>query len=287
MDVVQVVISGILLGGVYALFATGLNLIFGVMKIINLGHGELMMLGAYITFFLFSSGGVNPLVAIPIAAVAMAALGWFLQITMVERVVNQPAINSLLLTFGLSTLMMGVALNLWTSNFRSIAYSPLTGSWDLFGIAFSKSRLVAFIIAMFVTSAMWLFLKRSTFGKSIRATSQHPQVAQLCGIDVRRVRFATFALGSGMAAISGALIAMIFTISPEMGRMFIGKGFAIIVLGGLGSFVGAFIGAIVLGVSETLTAFFTDTQIAEGVAYLILLLVLVIRPSGFFGKAED
>jgi branched-chain amino acid transport system permease protein len=281
------VISGILLGGVYALFATGLNLIFGVMKIINLGHGELMMLGAYITFFLFSSGGVNPLVAIPITAVAMAALGWLLQLTMIERVVNQPAINSLLLTFGLSTLMMGVALNLWTSNFRSIAYAPLTGSWDLFGIAFSKSRLVAFGIAMVVTGAMWLFLKKSTFGKSIRATSQHPQVAQLCGIDVRRVRFATFALGSGMAAISGALIAMIFTISPEMGRMFIGKGFAIIVLGGLGSFVGAFIGAIVLGVSETLTAFFTDTQIAEGVAYLILLLVLVIRPSGFFGKAED
>lgn len=286
MDVVQVIISGILLGGVYALFATGLNLIFGVMKIINLGHGELMMLGAYITFFLFTEGGVNPLVSIPIAAVAMAALGWILQFALVERVVNQPAINSLLLTFGLSTLMMGVALNLWTSNFRSIAYAPLTGSWELGGIAFSKSRLVAFVIALLVTGGMWLFLKMSTFGKSIRATSQHPQVAQLCGIDVRRVRFATFALGSAMAAVAGALIAMIFTINPEMGRMFIGKGFAIIVLGGLGSFVGALLGALILGVSETLTAFFTNTQIAEGVAYLVLLLVLVIRPSGFFGKAE-
>jgi branched-chain amino acid transport system permease protein len=287
MDIVQVVISGILLGGVYALFAAGLNLIFGVMKIINLGHGELMMLGAYMTFFLFTSWNINPLLSIPITAVAMAALGWVLQFTLVERVVNQPMINSLLLTFGMSTLMMGVALNLWTSNFRSVVYSPLTGSWNVFGIAFSKSRLVAFIIAMIVTGAMWTFLKQSTFGKSIRATSQHPQVAQLCGIDVRRVRFMTFALGSAMAAIAGALIAMIFTISPQMGHMFIGKGFAIIVLGGLGSFIGAFLGAIVLGVSETLTAYFTDTQIAQGVAYLILLLVLVIRPSGFFGKAED
>jgi branched-chain amino acid transport system permease protein len=286
MDVLQVVISGILLGGVYALFATGLNLIFGVMKIINLGQGELMMLGAYITFFLATSAGINPLVAIPIAAVAMASLGWILQFALVERVVNQPAINSLLLTFGLSTLMMGVALNLWTSNFRSITYAALSGSWNLLGISFSKTRLVAFLIAILVTGGMWLFLKMSTFGKSIRATSQHPQVAQLCGIDVRKVRFATFALGSGMAAISGSLIAMIFTINPEMGRMFIGKGFAIIVLGGLGSFVGAFLGALVLGVSETLTAYFTNTQIAEGVAYLILLLVLVIRPSGFFGKAE-
>src|SRR5690606_16895332 len=178
MDIVQVVISGILLGGVYALFAAGLNLIFGVMKIINLGHGELMMLGAYMTFFLFTSWNINPLLSIPITAVAMAALGWVLQFALVERVVNQPMINSLLLTFGMSTLMMGVALNLWTSNFRSVVYSPLTGSWNVFGIAFSKSRLVAFIIAMIVTGAMWTFLKQSTFGKSIRATSQHPQVAQ-------------------------------------------------------------------------------------------------------------
>lgn len=287
MDVVQVIVSGLLLGGVYALFATGLNMIFGVMKIINLGHGELMMLGAYMTFFLFTTAGINPLLSIPITAVAMAGLGWLLQLGLVERVVNQPAINSLLLTFGMSTLMMGIALNLWTSNFRSVPYGPLTGSWDLLGISFSKSRLVAFVIAMIVTGGMWLFLKRSTFGKSIRATSQHPQVAQLCGIDVRQVRFATFALGSAMAAISGALIAMIFTINPEMGRMFIGKGFAIIVLGGLGSFVGAFLGALVLGVGETLTAFFTNTQMSEGVAYLILLLVLIIRPSGFFGKAEE
>ncbi len=286
MDVLQVIISGILLGGVYALFATGLNLIFGVMKIINLGHGELMMLGAYITYFLYSSADVNPLVSIPVAAVALGILGWVLQLGLVERVVNQPIINSLLLTFGLSTLMMGVALNLWTSNFRSVAYGPLTGSWSLGDISFSKSRLIAFIIAMLVTGGMWVFLRMSTFGKTIRATSQHPQVAQLCGIDVRRVRFATFALGSAMAAVAGSLIAMIFTINPEMGRMFIGKGFAIIVLGGLGSFVGAFLGAIVLGVSETMTAYFMNTQLSEGVAYLILLVVLIVRPSGFFGKAE-
>lgn len=286
MDILQVIISGILLGGVYALFATGLNLIFGVMKIINLGHGELMMLGAYISFFLFTNAGINPIVAIPITAVVMAALGYLLQLGLVERVVNQPMINSLLLTFGLSTLMMGVALNLWTSNFRSVAWGPLTGAWNLGGIAFSKSRLVAFIIAIIVTGAMWVFLERSTFGKAIRATSQHPQVAQLCGIDIRQVRYVTFALGSAMAAISGVLISMIFTINPEMGRMFIGKGFAIIVLGGLGSFFGAFIGAITLGVAETLTSYFTTTQLSEGVAYLILLVVLIVRPSGLFGKAE-
>lgn len=286
MDTLQVIVSGVLLGGVYALFATGLNMIFGVMKVINLGHGELMMLGAYITFFLFDQLGVNPLVSIPISALTMAIVGVALQFAVVERVVNQPLLSSLLLTFGLSTLMMGIALNLWTSNFRSVAWGPLTGSWGIGGIALSKSRLVAFFIALVVTGGTWLFLEKTTFGKTIRATAQQPQVAQMCGIDVRRVRLVTFGLGSAMAGIAGSLIAMIFTISPEMGRMFIGKGFAIIVLGGLGSFAGAFLGALTLGVGETLAAFWADTQLAEGVAYAILLIVLMVRPSGFFGKAE-
>lgn len=287
MDVLQIIVSGILLGGVYALFATGLNLIFGVMKIINLGHGEFMMLGAYVTFFFFTQLSVNPIVAIPATALVIGLLGVVLQLGLVERVVNQPPINSLLLTFGMSTLMMGVALNLWTSNFRSVNYTALSGSWTIGQLAISKSRLVAFVIAIIVTIGMWLFLNRSNFGKAIRATSEHPDVAQLVGIDIRKVRLVTFGLGSGMAAISGALISIIFTINPEMGRMFIGKGFAIIVLGGLGSYIGAFIGAIILGVSETVTAYFTSTQISAGVAYLILLLVLIIRPSGLFGKAEE
>lgn len=286
MNIVQVLISGILLGGVYALFATGLNMIFGVLKIINLGHGELMMIGAYVTFFLFTDAGINPLLTIPITAVVMGIIGVALQFAVVERVVNQPLLSSLLLTFGLSTLMMGIALNLWTSDFRSVVWEPLSGSWDLGSLAISRSRLVAFTIALVVTGAMWLFLNRSTYGKTIRATAQHAQVAELCGIDVRRVRLVTFGLGSAMAGIAGALISIIFAINPEIGRTFIGKGFAIIVLGGLGSFAGAFLGAILLGMGETLTAYWTDTQLAEGVAYIVLLAVLIVRPGGFFGKAE-
>jgi len=287
VDVVQVILSGLLLGGVYALFAGGLNVIFGVMRVINLGHGELMMLGAYITFFLFDRTGMSPLVSLPISAAALFVLGVLLQWGLVERVVNQPLLSSLLLTFGLSTLMMGVALNLWKSDFRSVPYRPLTGSWDVFGIALSRSRVVAFVIALLITAAIFWFLRSSTFGKAIRATSQNAEVAQICGIDVRRVRMVTFGLGSAMAAVSGSLIAMIFTINPEMGRMFIGKAFAIVVLGGLGSFVGAFLGSLLLGVSETLAAFFTSTQLAEGVSYAVLVLVLLLRPSGFFGKAEE
>ena len=284
MDLLQVVVSGVLLGGVYAVFAAGLNLIFGVMRVINLGHGELMMLGAYVTFGLFSWADVNPLVSIPVSMAAMFALGVVLQGALVERVVSQPLLSSLLLTFGLSTLFQGVALNLWTSNFRSVPY--LSGSVEVLGINLSKTRLVAFGIAVAVTGATYAFLRFSTFGKAIRATSQNAEVAQVCGIDVARVRLVTFGIGSALAAVSGSLIVMMFSVGPEIGRTFIAKAFAIIVLGGLGSFVGAFLGALTLGVAETLAAYWTDTQLAEGVSYAVLVLVLLLRPAGFFGTEE-
>jgi branched-chain amino acid transport system permease protein len=284
MDLLQVVISGLLLGGVYALFAAGMNMIFGVLRVINLAHGELMMLGAYTTFWLYALAGVNPLLSIPVSALLIFSIGAVIERTMIERVVGQPLLSSLLLTFGLSTLLMGIALSLWTANFRSVPY--LTGSVTVFGLNLSQTRLIAFAIAFAVTGLTFAFLRFTTFGKAIRATAQNAEVAQVCGINVGWVRLVTFALGSAMAAVAGSLVAMIFTISPEMGRMFIGRAFAIVVLGGLGSFVGAFFGALVLGVVETLAAYYTDTQLAEGVSYAVLVLVLLLRPSGFFGERE-
>jgi branched-chain amino acid transport system permease protein len=162
----------------------------------------------------------------------------------------------------------------------------LTESFEVLGLNLSESRLVAFAIALAITGLTYAFLRFTTFGKAIRATSQNAQIAEVCGINVRRVRLVTFALGSAMAAIAGSLIAMIFTISPEMGRMFLGRAFAIVVLGGLGSFVGAFVGALALGVVETVAAYATNTQLAEGVSYAVLVLVLILRPSGLFGEKE-
>jgi len=208
MDLLQVVVSGLLLGGVYALFAAGLNLIFGVMRVINLGHGELMMLGGYVTFWLASAHGLNPLLSIPVSLGLMFALGVALQAALVERVVARPLLSSLLLTFGLSTLLQGVALTLWTADFRSVPF--LTGSVDLLGLDFSRIRLVAFAIALAVTGAVFAFLRFSAFGKAMRATAQHAQVAQACGIDVGRVRLAAFGLGSALAAVAGSLIVVIF-----------------------------------------------------------------------------
>jgi branched-chain amino acid transport system permease protein len=284
MSLVQVIINGVLLGGVYALFAAGLNMIVGVMRVINLAHGELMMLGAYTTFMLFSLGHVNPLLSIPASAAVMLVLGMVLQRLVVERVVKQPLLSSLLLTFGLSTLFLGVALNLWTGDQRSVSY--LSGSLAVGGLRLSIVRLIAFAVAVALTGGTFLFLRYSTFGKTIRATAQHPDAAQACGIDVTRVRMVTFGIGSALAAAAGSLVSMIFTFNPEIGQVFLPKAFAVIVLGGLGSFVGALLGALFLGVSETVAGYFSSGQRAESVAFVILIVMLMIRPAGLFGTRE-
>jgi branched-chain amino acid transport system permease protein len=281
---VQVAISGVLLGAVYALLASGLNLIFGVMRVINIAHGDLMMLGAYATFWLFTLWGLNPLLSLVTAAPVMFLLGVVLQRLLVDRVVGQPLLISLLLTFGLSSLLTGLALNLWTANYRSVP--AFAGALEVAGLSFSLPRVIAFAVALTITVAVYLFLRTARLGKAVRATSQNADVAQICGIDVASIRLLAFGLGTAMAAAAGSLIAVIYTIYPEMGRTFLLKAFAIIVLGGLGSFGGAFVGAIALGVAEALAGFVWNTQIAEAVAYALFIGVLLLRPSGLFGVRD-
>ena len=282
--VLQVMVSGVLLGAVYALLAIGLNLIFGVMRIINIAHGDLMMLGSYITFWLFTLWGVNPLISLLVGLPAMFLFGVALQRTLVDRVVGQPLLISLLLTFGLSNFLTGMALNLWTANYRSVP--AFTGSLQVAGLALSVPRVVAFVVAVAITIAVYFFLNSARLGKALRATSQNAEVALVCGIDVASIRLLAFGLGTAMAAAAGSLLAVIYTVYPEMGRTFLMKAFAIIVLGGLGSFGGAFLGALALGVAEALAAYAWNTQIAEAVAYGLFIGVLLVRPSGLFGIRE-
>ncbi len=284
LTLVQVAISGVLLGAVYALLAIGLNLIFGVMRIINIAHGDLLMLGAYATFWLFTLWGVNPLLALVLVAPGMFLLGMALQRVLVDRVVGQPLLSSLLLTFGLSSLLVGLALNLWTANYRSVP--AFSGSLVVGGVALSVPRLIAFSVALAITAAVYLFLTRAKLGKAVRATAQNAEVALVCGIDVASIRRLVFGLGTALAAAAGALLAVIYTIYPEMGRAFLMKAFAIIVLGGLGSFQGAFLGALALGVAEAFAGYLWNTQIAEAVAYVVFIGVLLVRPGGLFGTSE-
>ena len=280
----QVVISGLLSGVLYGMVALGLALIFGVMRIINVAHGPLLMLGAYTTFFFYSTWGLNPYLTVPLSMLVLFGVGWLLERTLVFRVVDAPELSSLLLTFGISIALVNGAQLAFTSDLRAVEY--LTGSWMVGPFALSKSRVIAFVFAGGLTAAAFLFLGYTRLGKAIRATSQSREVAMVCGIDVGAIHRLTFGLASALAAAGGALIAVIVAIQPEMGQIWTFKSFLVIVLGGAGNYPGALLGGMLLGLVEQLASLFLTTQLSEVVAYVLLVLVLLVRPTGLLGGRQ-
>ena len=280
----QVVISGILAGALYSMVALGLALIFGVMRVINIAHGPLLMLGAYTTFFLHSLFGLNPYLSVPVTMAVLFVVGVVLQRTLVFRVVDAPELSSLLLTFGISIGLVNLAQLAFTSDLRAVEY--LTGSFPLGPFAVSKPRLVAFVFAAGVTGLAFLFLRGTRLGKAIRATSQSREVAMVCGVDVQRVHMLTFGFASALAAAGGALIAVIVAIQPEMGQIWTFKSFLVIVLGGAGNYPGALLGGMLLGLVEQGAALFLTTQLSEVVAYVLIVVVLLVRPTGLLGGRQ-
>lgn len=280
----QVIISGILSGALYAMVSLGLALIFGVMRVINVAHGPLLMLGAYVTYFLFSGLGLNPYLTVPVSMAVMFVVGVILQRTLVFRVVNAPELSSLLLTFGISIALVNLAQLVFTSDLRAIEY--LTRSFVVGPFAISGSRFIAFLFAIAATALAFLFLQRTKLGKAIRATSQSAEVAMVCGIDVGRVHMITFGLGAALAAGGGSLIAVVIAIQPEMGQVWTFKSFLVIVLGGAGNYPGALLGGLLLGLVEQLASLFLTAQLSEVVAYLLLVVVLLLRPSGLLSGRQ-
>ena len=264
----QVIISGLLAGALYAMVALGLGLIFGVMRVLNVAHGPIMMLGAYTSFWLFHWLGLNPYLSLLVSMPALFLVGVALQRALVSRVVDAPELSSLLLTFGVSIALVNLAQLAFTSDLRSVEY--LTGSFVLGPFAFSKSRVIACGFAIFITVAAFLFLKSTRLGKAIRAVSQSREVAQVCGVDVQRIHLFAFGIASALAAAGGSLVAVMVAIQP----------FLVIVLGGVGNYPGALLGGLLLGLIEQLASLFLTTQINEAVAYILLVLVLLVRPTG-------
>ena len=277
----QGIVSGLLAGGVYAMIALGMALIFGVMRVINVAHGTLLMLGGYVTYWLFAFFGLNPFFSLLISFPLLFITGLLLQKFFISRVVGAPELSSLILTFGLSILITNLAVLSWTSDYRSVEF--LTGSFLLGPIAVSKPRLLTFSFALLITVAAFIFLNKTKIGKAIRATSQHRELAQVCGINVRRIDMITFGLASGLAGVGGSLISVMYSIFPEMGGAYVFRSFLVIVLGGAGNYPGAFLGGLLLGVVEGLTSLMLTAQLSEVVAYVLLVLVLLIRPTGIFG----
>jgi len=212
------------------------------------------------------------------------ALGALLQRTLVFRVVDAPELSSLLLTFGISIALVNLAQLAFTSNLRAIEYA--TSSYTLGPLAFSKSRLIAFAVAAALTGLAFLFLQRTRLGKAIRATSQSREVAMVCGVDVRRIHLITFGVAAALAGAGGALVSVIVAIQPEMGQIWTFKSFLVIVLGGAGNYPGALLGGVLLGLVEQIASLFLTTQLSEAVAYILLVVILLVRPTGLLGGRQ-
>jgi branched-chain amino acid transport system permease protein len=280
----QLLINGVMLAGLYGLLALGLNLVFGVMRVINFAHGELVMLGAFVTFWGYTAFGLHPLLGLPLSALVLFALGWVLQRLLMERVLAGPPMAALLVTFGFSLVVINVGLLVFGADIRSIPV--VSGSLRLGGFVIPRARGLAFLVAVALTALVVAFLKWSALGRAIRATAQHPEVAITCGVDVRRTRLVTFGLGAALGSAAGSLLMVILPMDPQSGSFLILKAFAVIIIGGLGSVAGGLLGALVLGIAEVFGAFFFSIVFGEVVAYVLLLLVLLVRPAGLLGVAE-
>jgi branched-chain amino acid transport system permease protein len=281
----QVVISGLLAGALYAMVALGLGLIFGVMRVLNVAHGPLLMLGAYTTFWLFHWFGMNPYLSLLVSMPTLFVVGVVLQRLLVRRVVDAPELSSLLLMFGVGIALVNVTQLAFTSDLRSVEY--LTGSFVWGPFAFSKSRVIACAFAIVITAGAFWFLQKTRLGKALRAVSQSREVAQVCGVNVQRIHMLAFGFASALAAAGGSLVAVMVAIQPEMGQVYTFKSFLVIVLGGAGNYPGALVGGLLLGLVEQLSSLFLTTQVNEAVAYVLLVLVLLVRPTGLFkGRAS-
>ena len=282
-----VVLSGILQGGVYAMFAVGLTLIFGVMRIINAAHGEMVMMGAYLTWVCFFYLGLNPLLSMVLTIPIAFLFGMALQKLLLHAVVGQPELTALLVTFGFGLVMIYVAELIFTTDFRTIPFAPATIQITR-RIAISQNKLISFVMAVAISAGVYLFLKLSRAGKAIRATALNAEVAMVCGIDVRRIYLITTGLGVALAVAGGALVSIQFGFNPETGIVYTLQAFAIIILGGRGHYVGALIGGLMLAVLESLVSLMipNGTAMVELAAYALMISVLLIRPGGLMGVKE-
>jgi branched-chain amino acid transport system permease protein len=282
----QSLLSGILMGGAYALVGIGLTIIFGVMRIINFAHGDLLMVGMYLTYFIFTLLGIDPFLSIAITIPVMFLFGAFLQKVFVNRVLNALPQNQILLTIGLGLVMSNTVMMLFTSDYRILSTSYSSGSVKLGGLSISTPLLLSFLVTAAITAFLYWFLLKTDTGQAIRATAQDREAAQLMGINVKRMSVLATGMGAALAGTAGALLAPTYYIFPQVGSTFTLKAFVIVVLGGMGSIIGATLGGLVVGAAESLAAAYVSSGLKELFVFVLFLLVLLFRPAGLLGKSR-
>ena len=282
-QILDILVAGILLGAVYGLVALGLNLIFGVVRIVNFAQGELVMLAMYGTYWLYVRFGIDSYVAILIVAPALFALGVVLQRLVLAPLQDEPMMQ-VFATFGLVLLFQNLVLGATQGEALSIDWPFARTVIAFAGVNVNVARLVVLVALTAITVALHLFLRDTMPGRAVRAVIQDKRAARAMGIDVERVFLLTVGTGAALAGVAGALLAPIFTLSPEIGSNFILAAFAVVVLGGLGSLWGAYMGGLMVGVVEAFAGFYIDPALRQAIWFVIFIAVLIFRPAGLLGQ---
>jgi len=281
----QILVNGILLGGLYGLMALGMGLVWGVLNIVNLAHGALIMLGGYAVYYLYTKGGIDPFAALPIAMVLLFLFGYLLQRFLLSLIVRSAQLNTLLITFGLDVVFVYLAQLLFSADFRTIN-PPYAGSnIDVGGVTIPYAQLAAFLVAIFLAAILFLFLDRTRTGRAIRATAQNLTAARLYGVNPRRIYALTFGTGAALAGAAGGLYGVVSQITPYIGVTLTAKSFVIAILGGLDKPIGVILGGLLLGIAEAMTALYLDPTFTDIISFGLLVLVLVAKPAQILGRA--
>ncbi len=286
MLTLQITINGILLGGLYGIMAIGMSLIWGVMNIVNVAHGALIMLGAYLAFWLFTLFGWDPFLSLPVTILALFGYGYLLQRLLLNLVVRAQLFLTLLITFGIEVVMVNLARIFWSSNLRQVTPAYAGASFSVGGLTIPYVRLWVFATTVVLSLLFLLLLERSRLGRAIRATAEELRAARLSGIPVGHIYAVTFGLGSALAGAAGALWGILFPITPVMGGPLTLKSFVVAVLGGLGTMLGPIVGGLVLGLAESFSSTFLGPTYPNAISFGLLVLILILRPSGLLGKRE-
>jgi branched-chain amino acid transport system permease protein len=290
----QDLVNGILAGGILAVVALGFSLVWGIMNIINLAHGAFIMLGAYVTYELFTVVHIDPFLSLPISFGLLFALGYLIQRYLINWVARAPILTTFLLTFGLSLLVVNIALIVWSADTRGVTTSYSGANFTLGTVTVPWAKLFTLVAALAITGVMQLWLVRSKTGRAIRATAMDVGAAQLSGVRVAHIFAIVFGLGAGLAGVAGTLISLSYALNPSMGDPFLIKAFVVCVLGGLGSVQGALIGGLAYGIIEAFatqldvtigTQHISGSGLQDAIALVVLLIVLMVRPRGIMGRA--
>jgi branched-chain amino acid transport system permease protein len=282
--VVESLMNGLLVGGVYSLMAIGLTLIFGVMRVVNFAHGSLIMLGMYASYWTVALIKIDPYLSIFVSLGVLFVIGASLQKFLINPILNAPEHNQLLLTLGVSLVMENFAVFVWSPDYRVLKTFYGGINFYIGDVSISLVRLLAFVFAMILAGILYLILTQTDLGRAIRAASEEPRGALLMGINIRRIYMITFGIGAACAGVSGAAITPFIPVYPYVGWLFVITAFVVVVLGGMGNIPGAFVGGLVIGLADSVGAMLLPGAMKSIISFTIFILILLFRPTGLFGR---